>query len=314
MKKFITILCSFFLVLSLNGCDTKKETSDTLKIVATNFPGYDFARSVTNNSDDITMLLKPGQESHNYDPTPQDIIKIEEADLFIYTGGESDTWVNNMLNSIDNNDLVCIRMMDYVSVYKEEVIEGMQEDLHDHEEDGDHEEYDEHVWTSPMNAIHIIEAIEKEVISLDKENTDTYKENANTYIKKIQDIDSEIKKIVENSNRKELIFGDRFPFRYFVETYGLSYYAAFPGCSSETEINAKTIAFLVDKTKKDNIPVVFHIELSNTDIAQTIADEAGVKVLQLHSIHNVTEADFLANKTYIDLMKQNVENLKEALQ
>ncbi|MFV0395879.1 MAG: metal ABC transporter substrate-binding protein [Coprobacillaceae bacterium] len=328
MKKWISIFCSVLLVLSLSACDTKQDKTEELKIVTSNFPGYDFARAVVGNEDTIDMLLKPGQESHSYDPTPQDIVKISEADIFIYTGGESDTWVDEMLKTIDNEDLVCIRMMDYVDVYEEEIVEGMQEDEHVHDDDHDHDdhehedeehnhedegEYDEHVWTSPKNAITIIEAIEKAIINIDSNNEKTYQDNTDSYIKQIEEVDASIREVVNNGTTKEIIFGDRFPFRYFVEEYGLTYYAAFPGCSEQTEVDAKTIAFLVSKVEEDNIPVIFHIELSNTNIATTISNETGVKVLQFHSIHNLTESEFTSGKTYIDFMKENIENLKEAL-
>lgn len=312
MKKWLYIICSILLIFSTTGCSSQSKITNDLHIVTTNFPGYDFSRAIIGNSDNITMLLKPGQESHTFDPTPQDMIMISEADIFIYTGGESDTWVEEMLKSIDNKNLVCIRMMDYVDIYTEEIIEGMQED--EQEEEDHEEEYDEHVWTNPNNAITIIKVIQNQISRLDSEKAATYQENTTTYINEITRIDTTIKDIVSTSPNKELIFGDRFPFRYFVEAYGLKYYAAFSGCSSETEADAKTIAFLISKVKEDQIPVIFHIELSNSNIADTISDETGAQVRLLHSIHNVTETDFLAGKTYIDFMEQNIKNLREALQ
>jgi|AKYZ01.1.fsa_nt_gi ABC-type metal ion transport system, periplasmic component/surface adhesin len=317
MKKYLTIAFTLVVAILITACSNVVEPSEGLKIVATNFPGYDFARAIVGNEDEVTMLLKPGQDSHTYDPTPQDIIRINEADIFIYTGGESDSWVDEMLKSIDNEDLVSIRMMDYVEIFKEEIIDGMQ-DHHHHDEHGHghaHEHgYDEHIWTSPVNAIRLIEVIENEISNLDNDNANTYQDNANAYIKRITEIDSAIREVIANSERTELIFGDRFPFRYFVEEYNLTYYAAFPGCSSETEASAQTIAFLVDKVKENNIPVVYHIELSNTNIVNTIADETGAKVLQLHSVHNLTDADFAEGKTYADFMEENIQNLKEGLQ
>jgi len=317
MKKYLTIAFTLVIAILITACGNVVEPSEGLKIVTTNFPGYDFARAIVGNENQVTMLLKPGQDSHTYDPTPQDIIRINEADIFIYTGGESDSWVDEMLKSIDNEDLVAIRMMDYVDIFKEEIIDGMQ-DHHHHDGHGHghaHEHgYDEHIWTSPVNAIRLIEVIENEISELDNDNANTYQDNANAYIKRITEIDIAIREVIANSERTELIFGDRFPFRYFVEEYNLTYYAAFPGCSSETEASAQTIAFLVDKVKENNIPVVYHIELSNTNIVNTIADETGAKVLQLHSVHNLTDTDFAEGKTYADFMEENIQNLKEGLQ
>lgn len=322
MKKYLSIAFLLVLALFITACGSSVEPSEGLKIVATNFPGYDFARAVVGNDDNIKMLLKPGQDSHSYDPTPQDIIRINEADIFIYTGGESDNWVDEMLKSIDNEDLVTIRLMDYVEIFKEEVIEGMQDDHHHHHGHGHgqdhghgHEHgYDEHIWTSPINAIRLIDVIEDHISNYDGDNADTYKDNATAYSKRIKEIDTGIREVIANSARTELIFGDRFPFRYFVEEYNLTYYAAFPGCAPETEASAQTVAFLVDKVKENNIPVVYHIELSNTNIANTIADETGATILQFHSVHNLTDTEFAEGKTYADFMEENIEKLKAGLQ
>ena len=318
MKKFFTSLICLVLALTLSAC-AKTSTSTQksgLHIVTTNFPAYDFARAIVSNQGSVTMLLKPGQESHDYDPTPQDIIRIEKADIFVYTGGESDTWVKKVLKSIHNDTLITIRMMDYVSLYKEKTIEGMQ-DHHDHDHNHNHghaDEYDEHIWTDPKNVIKIISNMETIFTKADSNNKQHYQENAKQYQDKLTKLDLEFQSTVSKGSRKVILFGDRFPFRYFVESYKLNYYAAFSGCSIESDADAKTIAFLVDKVRKERIPVVFHIELSKDDIATTISKETGAKVLLFHSVHNISKDDFKANKTYIDFMKQNVVNLKEALQ
>jgi zinc transport system substrate-binding protein len=255
------------------------------------------------------MLLKPGAEMHSYEPTPQDIINISNADIFIYVGGDSDNWIEDVLKDINTDKTKIIKLMDLVDVVEEEHVEGMEE----HEEEEEEVEYDEHVWTSPINAITIINKLKEEIIKVDNDNKSLYEDNSNNYTNELSNIDNEIRSLVKNAKRKELIFGDRFPIRYFVEEYGLSYYAAFPGCSEQTEASAKTITFLINKVKKDNIPVIFHIELSNGNIAKTIAEETGAKVLEFKTAHNISQDDFDAGITYVDIMKSNIEVLKEAI-
>lgn len=302
MKKIFSIL---IILLVICGCKNSK--SDKITIVATSFPGYDFARSITKNSDiEVKMLLKPGMEMHDYDATPQDIIDIKNSDLFIYVGGDSDSWINDVLDDIDKDEDDIVKLMDLVDLYDEEIKDGMESDSDDSDED-------EHVWTSPVNAIKIIDSLKEKIKDIDPDNSSLYMENADNYINVIKNIDSEIRDIVNNSKRKEIIFGDRFPLLYFVKEYNLDYYAAFPGCSEQTEASAKTISFLIDKVKSDNIPVVFHIELSNGKIADTIANETGSKVLQFNSAHNITQEEFDKGITYVDLMKDNIKVLKEAL-
>jgi zinc transport system substrate-binding protein len=230
--------------------------------------------------------------------------------MFIYVGGESDEWINDVLKDIDASSTKLIKLVDLVDLKEEEIVEGMEAE---EEEDEEEEEYDEHVWTSPINMITMINNIKDDVINLDSSNKNKINTNASNYIKELETIDSKIKEVVKTAKRKELIFGDRFPIRYFVEEYGLSYYAAFPGCSEQTEASAKTITFLINKVKQDNIPVIFHIELSNGNIAKTIADETGAKVLEFKTAHNISQDDFDAGITYVDIMKSNIEVLKEAI-
>lgn len=302
-KRFILII--IILVLIIAGCD-KKNTND-ITIMTTNFPSYDFARAITKNSNiKVKMLVKPGSETHDFDPTPKDIVNIENSKMFIYVGGESDEWVNTILKDIDVNS---IKLMDLVEVVEEEIVDGME-----HKEEHEHEEeYDEHVWTSPINAITILNKLKDEIVKLDPTSRNLFESNTKEYIDKIEAIDKEIREIINNSKRKELVFADRFPLRYFVLEYGLEYSAAFPGCSEQTEASSKTISYLINKVKKDNIPVVFHIEMSNGNIAKTIANETGAKVLEFNSAHNISLDDFNNSITYVDIMKNNVEVLKEAL-
>lgn len=322
MKKISKILLVFvvavFSIVSLTGCNKNKDNENKLTIVTTNFPSYDFARAVIKDNKDVElkMLLKPGAESHDFEPTPQDIIDIKNSDLFIYTGGESDEWISDILDDIDTDKTKVIKMMDLVDVKEEEIVEGMEDEEHEEEEehhDEEEVEYDEHVWTSPVNAIKIVNALRDEVVSIDNDNKKVYEDSAKEYTDKLEKIDNEFKDIVKNAKRKEIIFGDRFPLRYFVDEYNLKYYAAFPGCSAQTEASAKTISYLVDKVKENKIPVVFHIELSNGKIAEAISKETGAKVLEFNTAHNISQKDFDAGVTYVDIMEENTKVLKEAL-
>ena len=309
MKKIKTIILALVIIL-LVGC-TKTNEDEKLNIISTSFPGYDFARAVTKNIEDVNveMLLRPGAEMHDYEPTPKDIINIEKSDMFIYVGGDSDEWVEKILKKIDPEKTKVIKLMDIVDAKLEEEVEGMEEDEHEHHE----EEYDEHVWTSPVNVIKITEYLKQEIVDIDKGNTKKYEDNANEYIDELNRVDAEIRQIVNNSKRKELIFGDRFPFRYFTDEYNLKYYAAFKGCSEQTEASAKTIAFLINKVKDDNIPVVLHNELSNKELAKEISKQTKTKMLEFHSAHNISKEDFKKGTTYIDLMNKNKDVLREAL-
>lgn len=317
IKKFIAIILAAIMAFTVfSACDNNPEKADTakedtkLKIVTTIFPQYDFSREIAGDLADLKMLLPPGSESHSFEPTPQDIIDIENCDIFIYTGGESDSWVDTILESIDAPDMKVIALLDVCDAVTEEIVEGME-----HEED-DHSgspEYDEHVWTSPKNAITIVEAIAEAFAQADAENAEVYSNNSSSYIEKLKLLDEEFREITDNAPIHTLIFGDRFPFRYFTDEYGLEYYAAFPGCSTETGASAQTVAFLIDTVKEKGIPVVLYIEFSNRRMADTIAEATGARALQLHSCHSVSPEDMENGASYLTLMKQNAENLKEAL-
>ena len=271
-----------------------------LRILATSFPAYDFARAVVGDDGKVEMLLAPGAEIHDYEPTPQDIIKIQESDVFIYTGGESETWVDEMLEGIDSGRIKVIRMMD--------LVELMVED-----EEGGEVEYDEHVWTSLRYAIVIVGVLRDELIELDKNKAEDYTNNAKSYIEELQEIDGEIRNLVKRGKRKEIVFGDRFALRYFVEEYGLDYDVAFPGCSEQTEVSVKTLTSLVDKVRELGAPVVLKNEMSNNGIAETIAGEAGVEVLEFYSGHSMAPEDFRDGVTYVEMMRRNVRVLERAL-
>jgi ABC-type metal ion transport system, periplasmic component/surface adhesin len=313
IRKNLIKLSLMLLILPFlaSGCSSKKEDGGKLKVMTTIFPPYDIVRAITKEEANISMLLKPGADSHSFDPSPKDMASIEKSDIFIYVGGE--TWVDIILSGIDTKKVKVIRLMDYIDLKEEELVEGMESD-HDHDRDEDHkEEYDEHIWTSPENMKKLVKKVKNELLKLDSKNKKNYEKNSNEYIEKLEKLDKKFKKIVENSSRKELIFADRFPFRYFTDEYDLKYSAAFSGCSNETEASAKTIAYLINKVKKEKIPVVFYLETSNGKMADTIVSETGAKKLLLHSAHNISASDFKKGTTYIDIMEGNLKNLKEAL-
>ena len=308
----IAIALAAILLVSLGvilGISNTQKQSEKLTIVTTNFPAYDFARAVAGDKAEIKMLLKPGAEMHDFEPTPSDIIDIEKSNLFIYTGGESDEWVEDILE--DTKVSNTLKMMDAVEVVEEEAVEGMEAE---EEEEGEEPEYDEHVWTSPKNAKKIVNRVKDELIKVSPENEEVFEQNAADYSAELDELDNKFQAIVDNSKRKTIVFGDRFPLRYFADEYGLKYYAAFPGCSEQTEASSATIAFLVDKVKSEKIPVVFKIEMSSGKVAQTIADETDAKVLTFNAAHNISADDFNAGVAYVDIMEQNLSVLEEALQ
>lgn len=331
MKKIIiAVLCMLLTAGALAGCGekNKSEKNADLSIVATIFPGYDWVREIMGDeaeNADITMLMDNGTDLHSYQPTADDISKISQCDLFIYAGGESDEWVKDALKQAENKDMKVINMMEMLgdSVKTEEVVEGMEsEHDHDHDEDGDHHdsdqevEYDEHTWLSLKNAEMICEAIENDLSSLDPENKDIYKKNSEEYISKLSELDSKYQKTVDDAARKTVLFGDRFPFRYLTDDYGLDYYAAFVGCSAETEASFKTVKFLAEKVDELDLPCVMTIEGSDHKIAETIirnTADKDQKVLTMDSMQAVTASDLKDGKTYLSVMEKNLEALKEAL-
>lgn len=312
MRKIIAILTAAAVMCGFAGCSGAGDDSDKLSVVTTIYPAYDFARQVFGDTAEVTLLLKPGMESHSYDPSAKDALTIAECDLFIYNGGESDQWVVDILQGAP--EVETLRMMDIVELHEEELVEGME---HEHEEEHDHEhdeaEYDEHIWTSPENARKVVEVIAHAACSISPENASQYWDSATEYISDIAYLHLSFTKLLENEERS-FVFGDRFPLLYFFEEYDLDYYAAFPGCGSNTEPSIKTMTFLSDKLKsEDVIPAVFCIELSNREIAETLAAEAGLEIFEFHTCHNITADDFEAGETYVSLMQRNYDTLKEIL-
>ncbi|MDR0320657.1 MAG: metal ABC transporter substrate-binding protein [Treponema sp.] len=314
MKKVILLLMTLAILFSIATCKQNKSSvtrnlGGRIDVTVTNFPPYDFVRQIAGDRVNLTMLLPPGSESHSFEPSPRDIIIIQNSDIFIYTGGESDDWIERILESMNTDNMKILAMIDTVDAVEEEVVEGMEED----DDEGEEVAYDEHVWTSPGNVILIVEAITALLCEADSANAGFYRQNAATFTEELVLLDASFAEVVSGAKRNTIVFADRFPFRYFADAYGLSYFAAFPGCSTETEPSAATVAFLIDKVRADKIPVVFHIELSNERMANTISGETGAKKLLLHSCHNITKRDFDSGRNYLEIMQGNVANLREAL-
>lgn len=303
MKRLIAILLCLCLILC--GCTAQPEKphdETKLQIVCTSFPAYDFARELADDRAELTLLIKPGSEVHSYEPTPKDMIRIQESDLFICNGGESEQWAKTLITP----ELNTIYMMGCVDTV-EESADGIY-----NAEDGE-PELDEHVWTSPLNSIKISEEICNALCKLDTDNAEAYKTNFTAYKAQLMALDREFRQVIKNSGKHTLVFADRFPMRYFALEYGLNCYAAFPGCSSETEPSAKTVAYLIDRVREDKIPAVLYMEFSNQKMADVICEDTGCKKLPFYSAHSVSAEQFEQGVSYLDLMRVNLNSLKEAL-
>ena len=321
MKKFISAVVAGFLALgSLTACSAAgTKGNNKLKIVTTIFPEYDWVMNVLGDkaSDaDVTMLLDNGVDLHSFQPTAADIMKISSCDLFIYVGGESDEWVEDALKEAVNKNMVVIDLLDELgdAVKEEELVEGMQGE--DEEEEEGETEYDEHVWLSLRNAQVFVKSISDALQKIDSANADTYKKNADSYIESLKALDADYKAAVDAASNKTILFGDRFPFRYMVDDYGLTYYAAFAGCSAESEASFETITFLSKKVDELSLPAVLTIEGKDKRIAETIIENTASKnqkVLTLDSMQSVSSSDVKNGTTYISIMESNLSVLKEAL-
>ena len=322
IKKILTfVLITAMAVASLTACGGTGENSSgtkgkKLSIVTTIFPEYDWVREITKDVDgaEITLLMDTGADLHSYQPTAEDIMKISTADIFIYVGGESDKWVDDALKNATNKDLTAVNLMEVLaqSIKEEEVVEGMQGEDEEEEET----EYDEHVWLSLKNAEKAVSYIADVISSKDSENSETYTSNANAYNDKLAALDTEYKKAVAEGSFDTVLFGDRFPFRYMVDDYGIKYYAAFVGCSAETEASFETVKFLADKVDELGLHHVLTTEKTDGKIAKTIIDTAAadnVDVLAPDSMQSVTITEVEAGETYYGIMEKNLDVLKEAL-
>ena len=337
-KVLVCLIAALFVVCAFAGCanDTpakvSAKASDKISIVTTIFPEYDWVMSILGDNPagaEVTMLLDNGVDLHSYQPTAADMIKISSCDMFVYVGGESDEWVEDALKEAVNKDMVVVNLLDVLgdAVKAEEVVEGMQgedehdydhdEEDHDHEHEDEEEEKDEHVWLSLRNASAICEVIEADLERIDAAHADTYQKNLESYKEKLASLDGEYKKAVGAGSTDTVLFGDRFPFRYLVDDYALNYYAAFVGCSAETEASFETITFLAGKVDELSLKCILTIENNNQKIAKTISDntkDKNQKILTLDSMQSTTSKDVKAGVTYLSIMESNLAVLKDALQ
>ena len=300
-------------VLACSNCGRMETASGeaALRIVCTSFPCYDFVRAVAGDAAEITLLIKPGAEVHSFEPTPLDVRTIAECDLFVCIGGESDAWADDILSAFGDSVPRTLRLIACVEAIEEEETEGMT--VHAAATGADEIEYDEHIWTSPVNAMRMVEAVRDELDLLRPELAGAFDGSAEEYRNEISGIDAELRALVESAPRRELIFGDRFPFLYLAREYGLACWAAFPSCAAESEPSAKTLSFLIEKVRADGVPAVYQIELSSGRTARAVAEETSTEVLTLQSAQNVSEADFTAGATYVSLMRENIEALRKGL-
>lgn len=328
MKKIISIiLCAVLLAAVFAGCSagqkTQQKDDGKLKIVCTIFPEYDWTMNILGDkaaNADVTMLLDTGADLHSYQPTADDMIKISDCDLFIYVGGESDKWVDDALKNVSNKDMKTVNLLETVgkNAKEEEVVEGMQseEEEEEGEEGEEGPEYDEHVWLSLRNAQLIVSEIAANLGEADAQNKDTYTANAASYKEELSKLDSEYVTAVSTAKRKVLLFGDRFPFRYMADDYNIKYYAAFVGCSAETEASFETVTFLAGKVDELGLKNVMVIEKSDQKIAKTIIENTKAKnqkILVLDSMQNITADDVKGGASYLEIMQSNLDVLKTAL-
>lgn len=318
MKKFFSIMLCLCLLFSLCGCKggCYESSGEGLDIVTTVFPAFDFAREIAGDKARVCLLVPPGSEAHSFEPTAQDILRIQNCDLLICNGGESEVWMEDILDGMETA-VPRLVMLDCVQALEEEVKAGMQLTRHSHGEDGhlghDHEEheYDEHVWTSPRNAALISRAIGEALRDIDPVNGEYYAGRTERYCQQLLALDGAFRTLFERSGHPAMVFADRFPARYFVEEYALDYYAAFPGCAEEAEPSAKTVAFLIDKVRQEQVPAVFYIEFSNQKMADVICEDTLCQKRLFHCCHNVTRQQLDEGVSYLALMEQNLNTLKE---
>ena len=330
MKKIISIIAAAALAVGIfSACGTQKNAATEqekarLKIVTTIFPEYDWVNEILgDNKADVTLLLDNGVDLHSYQPTAEDILKISECDMFIYVGGESDEWAEDALKEAKNKNMKVVNLLEALgeTVKEEEVKEGMQEEEHEHEENGEHKEheepeYDEHVWLSLKNTQTLVTKIADTLSQTDAKNAASYKSNANAYNQKLARLDDEYRSAVNAASAKTLLFGDRFPFRYLVDDYGLDYYAAFAGCSAETEASFETILFLAKKIDELGLKSIMQIESADGRIAETIKQNTASKnqqILTLDSMQSTTSKDISNGASYLTIMQKNLAVLTEAL-
>ena len=323
MRRLLTGLLALVLAASLTACGREPPRENgRLRVVCTLFPYYDFVRQIGGDAVDVTLLVPAGRETHSFEPTPRDVIRISEADVFIYNGGESEQWVSDILDAAGENIPCVLSMMDAAELYEEEYAEGMQgasghghddHDDHDHGAEDTDAAYDEHIWTSPVTAMTLCRAITDGLCQADPDHADSFRARLTDYLAALEALDGTFREIVAEGSRNLLVFGDRFPLLYFCREYGLDYRAAFHGCAGDTEPSLSTLKYLIDLVREQQIPVVYTIELSSRKVAEAIAETTGAQVRTFHSCQTVSRAEFDSGVTYLQLMEANADALREGL-
>lgn len=332
MKKFTAVVLSIVLLLSLFcACSTDSKVPEQtgteaaaaapgekkVSVVCSIFPQYDFCREIAGDKIELELLLKSKVDLHNYKPGADDILKIKNCDLFIDIGGESDEWADDVLETLGSEKPEVLSLIDTVEAKEEKEIEGAEKEEHEHEEgeddEDDEEELDEHVWTSLNNAQSIVSAIADKLCEIDKANAAVYTANASEYLKKLFSLEAQYAEELGKAKRKTLVFADRFPFRYLADDYSLECFAAFAGCSAETQASFETIAFLAGKVKEKELPFVLVIDGSDGSVAETVASQSGAEIKTLNSCQSVSQEEIENGRTYLSIMEENLFVLKEVL-
>ena len=320
MKRLLCVLlCTFLLVSCSSSAVTAEQDDGRIKIMATLFPQYDFARNIAGDRADVTLLLPPGTEAHTFEPRPSDIAAISRCDLFLYTGDEMEPWAATLLdtdeapNAVDLSEGIDMTASEEVDILEHAHESGEHESEHESEHAGHHHVVDPHIWTSPANAIIMVREITDALAALDPGGESVYRANADAYIAELNALDEELFDIVANGKRTEIVFGGRFAFHYFAERYGLTCLAAYDSCSEESEPSAGAVAALIDEIRDEGLPVIYYEEMTNPRVADTVADETGAEPLLLHSCHNLSRDETERGETYLSLMHQNAENLRRGL-
>ena len=321
-KRILTLLLAAAVALPLCACAPAGEEAEDgrLQVVCSLFPYYDFVREIGGAYVSPRLLVAAGREAHSFEPTPMDVIRVSRADVFVYNGGEGEQWVDEILSSAGENIPAVLRMMDYADMLTEEPLAGRDDHDHadhDHEHDDDHDsddiEYDEHIWTSPVQAMKLCRAICDALCAADPAHAAVYRSNLENYLGQLAELDVAFRQVCSEKKRSLLVFGDRFPLLYFCREYGLDYRAAFHGCSSDTEPSLYTLKFLIDKVRQQDIPVVYALELSSRKVADAIAETTGATVETFYSCQTVSQADWAAGEGYVSLMRRNVAALREGI-
>ena len=316
-RRILALFLSAAMVLSLCACAPAEDKTDSgkLSVVCSLFPYYDFVRVIGGEWVEPRLLVAAGREAHSFEPTPADVIRVSRADVFVYNGGEGEQWVDQILDSAGESIPTVLRMMDYAQALEEEPLDH---DGHDHDHDGhqpdsDEIEYDEHIWTSPVEAMKLCRAICDALCAADPAHAADFRANLAAYLQELSDLDAAFRQVVSEKKQDVLVFGDRFPLLYFCREYGLNYRAAFHGCSSDTEPSLYTLKFLIDKVNEEQLPVVYALELSSQKVAGAIAETTGAKVVTFYSCQTVSTADWAAGEGYLSLMRRNVTALREGI-